>query len=127
MYGGIMIAHDMNFWDISGVQLGTIMRVVSLVFAAIAVVFAGGVGRGNEPTAAEKLFALQVKPLLADKCFSCHGDDPDKIKGDLSLLTRADMLKGGEYSDKVLVPGSAEESDLYVAVTWEDEELEMPP
>lgn len=76
---------------------------------------------------AEKLFALKVKPLLADKCFSCHGSDPDKIKGELILLTREEMLTGGEYSDKVLVPGKAEESDLYIAVTWKNEDLEMPP
>ncbi|HAV63205.1 MAG TPA: hypothetical protein DCY13_12675, partial [Verrucomicrobiales bacterium] len=80
-----------------------------------------------EPTEAEKLFALKVKPLLADKCFSCHGADPDKIKGDLVLLNREAMLKGGENSDKVLVPGKAEESDLYLAVTWQNEDLEMPP
>lgn len=78
-------------------------------------------------TDAEKLFALQVKPLLADKCFSCHGSDPEKIKGELVLLTRDAMLKGGEHSDKVLVPGNAQASDLYLAVTWENEDLEMPP
>ena len=53
--------------------------------------------------------------------------DPQRIKGGLNLMTREQMLVGGENSDKVLVPGNAEESDLYIAVTWEDPDLEMPP
>ena len=59
---------------------------------------------------AERIFSLKVLPLLKEKCFACHGDDPEKIKGDLNLLTREGMLKGGENSDKVLVPGKAAES-----------------
>lgn len=72
-------------------------------------------------------FTLKVLPLFKAKCFACHGDDPKKIKGDLNMLTREGLLKGGEYSPKVLVPGKAEESDLYIAVTWKNEDLEMPP
>lgn len=75
----------------------------------------------------EREFSLKVLPLLKSKCFACHGDDPKKIKGELSLLTREEMLHGGEVSDTVLVPGKAEESDLFIAVTWEDPDLEMPP
>ena len=37
------------------------------------------------------------------------------------------MLKGGENSTKVLVPGKAAQSDLYIAVTWNNPDLEMPP
>ena len=82
---------------------------------------------GQEFSQAERLFALHVKPLLAEKCFSCHGNDPQKIKGNLDLLTRESMLRGGEFSTKVLVPGDAMASDLYVAVTWKNPDLEMPP
>ena len=76
---------------------------------------------------AERDFALKVLPLLKTKCFACHGEDPKKIKGELNMLTREGLLKGGETSDKVLVPGHAEASDLFVAVTWTDRDLEMPP
>jgi mono/diheme cytochrome c family protein len=78
-------------------------------------------------TAAAKSFTLKVLPLLKEKCFACHGDDPEKLKGELNMLTREGLLKGGENSTKVLVPGKAEESDLYISVTWKNEELEMPP
>ena len=56
---------------------------------------------------AEREFSLKVLPLLQEKCFACHGNDPEKIKGDLNLLTREDMLKGGGNSTSVIVPGKA--------------------
>ncbi len=80
-----------------------------------------------DPQVAVKDFAIKVLPLLKSKCFACHGDDPKKIKGDLNMLTREGLLKGGESSDKVLVPGNAEGSSMFVAVTWKDKDLEMPP
>lgn len=80
-----------------------------------------------DQTSAEKLFTLKVLPLLKSKCFACHGEDPKKIKGELNMLTREGLLKGGENSDKVLVPGNADGSSMFVAVTWKDKDLEMPP
>nr|AHZ46172.1 secreted protein [uncultured bacterium 12-5D] len=75
----------------------------------------------------ERLFALKVKPLLSEKCFSCHGEDPDKIKGDLDMLSLEGLLRGGESSDEVLVPGDANASLMFTAVKWEDPDYEMPP
>ena len=60
----------------------------------------------EEVTHGEKLFALKVKPLFAQKCMACHGDDPKKIKGDLDMRSRESLLLGGEtYEDEVLIPG----------------------
>lgn len=77
--------------------------------------------------AIEKLFAVDVLPLLRSKCFACHGDKPDKIKGGLNMLTRAGLLAGGEDHGPALKPGDAAASPMYTAVTWHDEDLEMPP
>ena len=74
-----------------------------------------------------RLFALKVFPLLKEKCFACHGEDPGKVEGKLNLLSLEGMLRGGENSQRVLVAGRPAQSDLYRAITWEDEELEMPP
>ena len=75
----------------------------------------------------EMLFALDVKPILATKCFSCHGDDPEKIEGGLDMTTREGLLKGGESFDDVLIPGNSEFSFIMEAVSWEDPDYEMPP
>ena len=81
-----------------------------------------------EPTDGEKLFALKVKPLFAEKCMACHGSDPEKIKGDFDMNTKASTLKGGEgYGEDVLIPGKGDESILFQLTTRSVEDYEMPP
>ncbi len=77
------------------------------------------------PAAAERLFTLRVLPLLKVKCFGCHGQDPDDVRGDYNLLTREGMLKGGESEEPSLIPGKPHESPLYQAILWDG--YEMPP
>ena len=81
-----------------------------------------------EPSDGEKLFALHVKPLFAEKCNACHGDDPEKIKGDFDMRTREAVLLGGEYwADDVVHLGKGEQSYLYIVTTRSEEDFEMPP
>ncbi|MEM9160193.1 MAG: DUF1549 domain-containing protein, partial [Verrucomicrobiota bacterium] len=75
----------------------------------------------------EKLFALNVKPVLAEKCFSCHGDDPKEIEGGLDMTTLEGLLKGGDAFEDVLIPGDSEFSFIMEAIRWEDPDFEMPP
>ena len=69
-----------------------------------------------------KFFETQVRPLLAENCFQCHG--PGKQKGNLRLDSRGHMLSGGE-SGPAIVPGKPDESLLLEAVRYES--FEMPP
>ncbi len=78
-------------------------------------------------TEGEKLFALKALPILADKCFSCHGDDPEEIEGELDLTNREGLLKGGESFEDVVIPGDSEFSFIMEAIRWEDPDYEMPP
>ncbi len=77
---------------------------------------------------ADQLFTLKIKPIFAEKCNGCHGDDPEKIKGDLDMLSLEKLLQGGEtFGEEVLVPGDAGKSFLMEAIRWEDPDYEMPP
>ena len=98
-------------------------NVTGLLFVVVLV--SGNPTQAAEPTDAEQLFTLQVLPLLQEKCFGCHGKDPDDIRGEFDLLTREGMLKGGESGEPSIVPGKPQESSLYLAVLWEG--YEMPP
>jgi len=75
----------------------------------------------------EKLsFNLEVRPILSDNCFHCHGQDADQREADLRL----DTLDGatsdlGGYA--ALVPGDPAESELYLRITSEFEDEQMPP
>ena len=68
-------------------------------------------------------FENEVRPLLAAKCYRCHG--PKKQESGLRLDRRDAALRGGE-SGPAVVPGKPDESLLIRAVRHEGD-LEMPP
>ncbi len=103
------------------------IRVVTLIVFALALspIFADDL---DSVSVGEKLFALHVQPLLAEKCLACHGSDPTEIEGGLDLRSRESLLVGGEaFADDVLIAGDGEHSMLYVTTTRQESGFEMPP
>ena len=83
--------------------------------------------RGGEPdsqtrVARDKFFEQSVRPLLAENCYSCHGDR--KQKGGLRLDSLQAILKGGE-SGPAVVPAKPDQSLLVEAINYHG--VEMPP
>lgn len=75
---------------------------------------------------AEKIdFTRQIRPVLADRCFHCHGPDEKKRRGDLRL-----DQKDGLYDDlgdyRILTPGQPEQSELFRRITTTGRH-HMPP
>ena len=78
--------------------------------------------------AAPKLsFNRDVRPILSENCFACHGPDANERKGGLRLDTREAALKGGKSETPSLVPGKPDQSELLTRVTTHDAEDFMPP
>ena len=75
--------------------------------------------RGEEPNGVD--FALQVRPILSDKCFFCHGPDAAHREADLRL----DLEEGAK--DYAVVPGKPDESELIRRIASNDEDERMPP
>lgn len=69
-------------------------------------------------------FEREVRPILVERCSSCHSQKAGVVKGGLSLDSRSTLLSGGD-SGPALAPGHPEESLLIEAVRRES--LEMPP
>lgn len=67
-------------------------------------------------------FNRDVRPILSDKCFFCHGPDPKKREADLRLDVRDEALAA-----KAFVPGMAETSELIQRILTTDEDDHMPP
>lgn len=65
-------------------------------------------------------FASQVRPILADACFQCHGPDEESREADL-------RLDEAEEAVAVIEPGDAESSELYARLIESDPDLLMPP
>ena len=65
-------------------------------------------------------FESQIKPLLSDRCFACHGPDENARKADLHLYSREGALE-------VITPGKPEASELFKRLVTSDPDDLMPP
>jgi hypothetical protein len=72
-------------------------------------------------------FNRDVRPILSDNCFTCHGPDTAAQKGGLRLDLRDLALKGGKSGDPAIVPGKPDESELLSRITTHDDNDRMPP
>ena len=67
-------------------------------------------------------FNDQIRPILSEYCFACHGPDAASRKADLRLDTPQSAL-----DSKAVVPGHASESDVITRINSDDPETRMPP
>src|SRR5436853_7465431 len=72
--------------------------------------------------AAEIDFNRDVRPILSDKCFACHGPDGKHRKKKLRLDAEKDALASG-----VIVPGKPEKSALVERITAAAEDERVRP
>jgi len=71
-------------------------------------------------------YGRDVRPILAENCFHCHGQDGSKRMAGLRLDTveGATALRNGKAA---LVPGQPQESGIYLRITTAQKALRMPP
>src|SRR5207247_1473222 len=91
--------------------------------ALFAIAFAAAAGRAADPPID---FARDVRPILSDNCYFCHGPDEKARKAKLRFDTKegAFRVRDGEA---VIVPGKSAESELIRRITAEDADERMPP
>lgn len=77
--------------------------------------------------AASPDFARDVRPILSQHCFKCHGPDEKARQGGLRLDMRESALVGGDSGDKSVEPGRSSESQLITRITSDDPDVVMPP
>ncbi len=78
--------------------------------------------RADEPS-----FSHDVRPILADMCFKCHGPDDKGRKGKLQLNEREPALQGGKSGHPAIVPGNAGASEMIKRLHASDPDEQMPP
>ena len=76
-------------------------------------------------TAAGKIsYNRDIRPILSENCFFCHGFDKEKREAGLRL----DTFKGAtSLKSSAIIPGKPEESELIARIFTDDEEDQMPP
>lgn len=72
-------------------------------------------------------FNREVRPILAQQCFACHGMDEHGRKGKLRLDLRESALGGGKSGELAIIPGKPEASEIIKRLLSTDEDEQMPP
>ncbi len=81
----------------------------------------------GDPDGRKVDFNFQIRPILSDKCFNCHGPDPRIRKAGLRLDLKEGAFGTTPSGARAIVPGNLEDSELYAKITATDEAERMPP
>lgn len=95
-----------------------------LVFGALLFAICSPVHSAESNAVGIEHFEREIRPLLAEHCYKCHGED--KQKGGLRLDSAAGIETGGD-TGPIIEPGKPEASRLVLAVSYADPDLKMPP
>ena len=96
----------------------TIRRATAGLTALIGVFLASAAASAAD----EILFNRDIRPILSENCFACHGPDQNKREADLRLDVPDDDVR-----ERVLAPGDAEASELIARIDSDDPDAAMPP
>ena len=96
------------------------------MFARTAILFAfavalAAVSPAQAVTQPPVSYDREIRPILSDKCYRCHGPDAEARKAELRLDTRDGL------ASKVIVVGKPEKSELVTRIFSDDDDMRMPP
>ena len=72
-------------------------------------------------------FNREVRPLLSDRCFACHGPDSAKREAGLRLDTFEGATEKLESGNQAIVPGDSKASEIFTRIHEDDPDEIMPP
>lgn len=79
------------------------------------------------PTHAEDIdFNRDVRPILSDACFTCHGPDAGQRQADLRLDLKEGLFRSVDGTT-IIKPGAPDDSELLNRISSHDEDIVMPP
>src|SRR5262245_40788461 len=72
-------------------------------------------------------FNRDIRPILSNNCYACHGPDENKRKAGLRLDRKEEALRKHESKRSAIVSGQADKSELIARITSQDDDERMPP
>jgi len=99
-----------------------ILKIHSVVAVAICLALTSGMMTHAD----EVNFNRDVRPILSENCFLCHGQDPEHRGGDLRLDIREEAVAERD-GGPAIVPGKPDQSNIIKRIISTDPEMVMPP
>ncbi|MFO0912737.1 MAG: PSD1 and planctomycete cytochrome C domain-containing protein [Pirellulales bacterium] len=78
-------------------------------------------------SADELNFAFDIRPILADRCFRCHGPDDESVQAGLRLDDRSRATATLDSGERAIVPNDEAASELLQRIATDDADRRMPP
>lgn len=80
-----------------------------------------------ETLSGEVLFNIDIKPILTDRCYLCHGPDAGTRKAGMRLDTKEGLYAENDYEHQPFVAGNLNSSEAIRRILSDDPEIMMPP
>lgn len=97
-----------------------------VVLLGVVVLLSGGL-RAEDPLPKQVQFNRDIRPLLSNHCFACHGPDEGQRQTDLRFDVEQSAFAELDSGVRALVPGDLSNSELHRRITSEDADVQMPP
>src|SRR5690349_1371539 len=101
---------------VSGRLLGRMAGIIAMLTLKLA---SATTGAAEAP---QVDFTRDVRPILANHCFKCHGPDEGARKAKLRLDVRGEAIKPAKSGEKAIVPGEPGKSELVTRIFTEVED-----
>src|SRR3954462_13851088 len=72
-------------------------------------------------------YSRDIRPILSNTCYKCHGPDEKERKAGLRLDTKEGAFARLESGDAAIVPRSSAQSSIIKRLTSHDPDVKMPP
>src|SRR5689334_19922729 len=97
-------------------------QILTEILAAAIVIAIAGATVPAAPAGGEIQFNRDIRPILSNKCFACHGFDPKRRKADLRLDT-LDGATAARRKGPAIVPGDQSKSQLWARISSNDKDF----
>jgi mono/diheme cytochrome c family protein len=72
-------------------------------------------------------FNTQIRPILSNRCFACHGPDEQTVESGLRLDSFEAATSAADSGKKAIAPGSPGDSEILQRILSSDDQVRMPP
>src|SRR5258706_7015081 len=83
--------------------------------------------RAAEASKGKVDFNHEIRPILSENCYKCHGPDEGARKAKLRFDLRAEAVKPAKSGEIAIVPGAPDKSEMVRRITAADPDDHMPP